>query len=82
MKKTKKKFVTKKTIFYFLKLKKKYTRVRWLGQNWHGETKLQHKVNLGGLERVVFFKGRKSQLWKTYGAKSVIKPFSKEISIS
>jgi len=27
--------------------------------------KLQHKVNLGGLERVVFFRGPKSQLWET-----------------
>jgi len=27
------------------------------GQHWREGSKLQHKINLGGLERVVFFRG-------------------------
>jgi len=35
------------------------------GQNWAKGPKLQQKVNFGGLKIVVFFRGPKSQLWKT-----------------
>ena len=35
------------------------------GKNWARGPKLQQKVNLGGLKKVVFFRGPKSQLYKT-----------------
>jgi len=37
--------------------------------------KIATKSKLRGFKRVVFFRGPKSQLWETQGAKSVINPY-------
>ena len=55
-------------------------RQRRPSQNWLWGSKLPQVQNLGGGFLVFFLRGPKSQLWKSSGAKTVIKPIIKDKS--